>query len=266
MKKKFYEAANLLHSVLKAETNCFQNGSIIAATHVVDIDDDATSAMYAAKLYHQIHKKHGYYPTVLCVGGKGLMSRHTHQKSEAELLAYTAQKLGVACEHIVILGEGKNSGDNVLAVAFELKGKNAVVIWCATQRLSLRLERTQAKQAPEIKSYYFVICQTIDEVMRLYNGKGLCGGQMLLHELASILNRCEAYAGTFQQPLEFKISDDVRKAAKLLENNYRLKLPQKNVRSYMQLIKLYLSVLKNKKHMKDDLEFAITAFRKQLDC
>ena len=247
MKKKFYEAANLLHSVLKAETNCFQNGSIIAATHVVAIDDDATSAMYAAKLYHQIHKKHGYYPTVLCVGGKGLMSRHTHQKSEAELLAYTAQKLGVACEHIVILGEGKNSGDNVLAVAFELKG-------------------TQAKQAPEIKSYYFVICQTIDEVMRLYNGKGLCGGQMLLHELASILNRCEAYAGTFQQPLEFKISDDVRKAAKLLENNYRLKLPQKNVRSYMQLIKLYLSVLKNKKHMKDDLEFAITAFRKQLDC
>ena len=80
MKKKFYEAANLLHSVLKAETNCFQNGSIIAATHVVAIDDDATSAMYAAKLYHQIHKKHGYYPTVLCVGGKGLMSRHTHQK------------------------------------------------------------------------------------------------------------------------------------------------------------------------------------------
>lgn len=263
MKKDFFEAANLLHTTLRAATNCYVDGKIIAATQIVAIDDDATSAMWAAKLFYEIRQEYGYCPTILCVGGKGLMSKHTHQKSEAELLSSVLQDLGISKSRIVCLGEGKNSGDNVLAVA-ECSAADAVTIWCATQRLSLRLERTQAQQAPQLKSYYFVIEQNLDEVMRAFNGKGLCGRQMLLHELASILNRCEAYAGTFQKPLEMEVSDDVRNAAKLLERNFRLKLPGKNLRSLLQFIQLFFAILKNKKNMKRDLKENVLAFAKKL--
>lgn len=197
MKQCYYDAAKLLHETLRIKTNCYdENGKIIRATQIVAIDDDATSALYAALLFYEIRRTYGYSPKMLCVGGKGLMSKHTHQKSEAELLAYVLEKLGIKRQFITCLGEGRNSGDNVLAVA-KATAKGEVTLWCVTQRLSLRLERTQAQQAQQLKSYYFVIEEKITEVMKYYNGKWLCGGQMLLHELASILNRCEAYAGTF---------------------------------------------------------------------
>lgn len=257
MEKKIFEAATLLHDTLRKETNCFlSTGKIVKATRLVAIDDDVTSAFIAAKCFYIIRKEYGYLPNVLCVGGKGLMSKHTHNKSEAELLADVLRRLGVPQERITILGEGKNSGQNVLAVK-AVTQPDDVTIWCCTQRLSLRLERTQAQQAPEVKSYYCVPEQTLKDVMRYYNGKGICDGQMLLHELASILNRCEAYAGTFQKPLEFEISDDVRKAAELLGRNFRLKLPHKNLKSYFQLIQLLVAVYCNKKKMKEDLEEAI---------
>lgn len=263
MKQCYYDAAKLLHESLRIKTNCYENEKIIRATQIVAIDDDATSALYAALLFYEIRRTHGYSPKMLCVGGKGLMSKHTHQKSEAELLAYVLKRLGIEEQYITCLGEGRNSGDNVLAVA-NATAKGEVTLWCVTQRLSLRLERTQAQQAPQLKSYYFVIEETIAEVMKYYNGKGLCGGQMLLHELASILNRCEAYAGTFQKPLEFEISSEVRAAANLLEKNFRLKLPHKTFKSYLQFIQLYFSILRNKKKMKQNLEREIDCFRIRL--
>jgi len=230
---------------------------------LVAIDDDVTSAFAAAKVFYEIRKEYGYCPKVLCVGGKGLMSKHTHKKSEAELLAYVLEQLGIHSQRIKILGEGRNSGDNVLAVA-KVTPENATTIWCCTQRLSLRLERTQAQQAPQLKSYYYVLEQSLEDVMKLYNGKGLCDGEMLLHELASILNRCEAYAGTFQKPLEFEVSEEVRAAAKLLEDNFRLKLPKKTLRSYWQFLKLYVAILRNKKAMQQELEKETGRVAKQL--
>ena len=263
MNKEFLLAAELVHSALCFCTNCYKNGKIIPANQLVAIDDDVTSAFIAAKVFYEIRKEYGYCPKILCVGGKGLMSRHTHPKSEAELLAYVLRQLGIQQNHITILGKGKNTADNVQAVA-QNSNSDDVTIWCCTQRLSLRLERTQAQQAPQLKSYYYVLNQTIYDVMKLYNGKGLCKGEMLMHELASILNRCEAYAGTFQLPLEFEVSDEVRKAAKLLENNFRLKLPQKTLKSYWQFFKLYITILFKKKAMKQELNDAIKQVANQL--
>ena len=263
MEKKFYEAAELVHSALRFQTNCYENGKIIKANQLVAIDDDVTSAIAAARVFYEIRKEYGYCPQVLCVGGKGLMSKHTHKKSEAELLAYVLEQLGVHPERITILGKGRNSGDNVLAVA-KATEDGVVTIWCCTQRLSLRLERTQAQQAPQLKSYYYVPDQSLNDVMRIYNGKGLCEGEMLMHELASILNRCEAYAGTFQKPLEFEVSPEVREAARLLESNFRLKLPKKTIKSYWQFIRLYVAILRNKKAMRQELDEATEKVAKQL--
>lgn len=262
--KKFKSAAEKVHTELKAKTNCFVDGKIVKATQIVAIDDDATSAMWAARMFYEIRKTHGYCPQIICVGGKGLMSKHTHAKSEAELLAHVASKLGISSKRISILGEGRNTGDNVLAVAKNSK-ETDITLWCVTQRLSLRLERTQAKQAPELKSYYFVIEQSLDEVMRLYNGKGICDGEMLYHELASILNRCEGYAGTFQEPINFMVSDEVRAAAELLEKNFRLKLPKKTIKSYFQFLRLYFAIKQKKAKMRKDLDNEIRKFASILE-
>lgn len=267
MKQDFFNAATLLHDTLRKETDCFlPNGQIVRATQLVAIDDDITSAFIASRCFHLIRREYGYIPKVLCVGGKGLMSKHTHDVSEAELLAYVLTRLSVPKDYIVLLDQGKNSGENVLAVK-EVTFPQDVTIWCCTQRLSLRLERTQAQQAPEVKSYWCVPKQSLTDVMRYYNGKGLCDGQMLLHELASILDRCVAYAGTFQKPLEFEVSDEVKKAAALLEKNFRLKLPHKTLKSYFQLIRLLRAVSLNKEQMKADMEAAINKtiedFRKE---
>lgn len=263
MKKNFYDAAMLVHDALRFQTNCYENGMVVRADQLVAIDDDVTSAFAAARIFYEIRMTYGYCPQVLCVGGKGLMSRHTHKKSEAELLAYVLEQLGIHRERITILGEGKNSGDNVKAVA-KVTSKDAITIWCCTQRLSLRLERTQAKQAPQVKSYYYVPEQTLEDVMRLYNGKGLCEGEMLMHELASILNRCEAYAGEFQKPLEFEVPDKVRAAARLLEANFRLKLPKKTLKSYWQFIRLYVAIHRNKEAMMKELDEEIQKVAQQL--
>ena len=263
MEQRFYKAAELVHETLRFRTNCYENGKVIRADRLVAIDDDVTSAFVAARIFYEIRMTYGYCPQVLCVGGKGLMSKHTHKKSEAELLAYVLYQLGIHPKRIKILGKGRNSGDNVLAVANATED-NSTTIWCCTQRLSLRLERTQAQQAPQLKSYYYVLEQSLDDVMKLYNGKGLCEGEMLLHELASILNRCETYAGTFQKPLEFEVSPEVREAAKLLEENFRLKLPKKTLKSYRQFIRLYLAILRNKKAMRQELDKETEKVAKQL--
>ena len=269
MPKKIMEinikaAAEKIHSELKSKTNCFIDGKIVKATQIVAIDDDTTSAMWAARMFYEIRRTHGYCPQIICVGGKGLMSKHTHAKSEAELLAHVLKQLGISQKRITILGEGRNTGDNVLSVAKNSK-ENDITLWCVTQRLSLRLERTQAKQAPELRSYYFVIKQSLEEVMRLYNGKGLGNGEMLYHELASILNRCEAYAGTFQEPLNFMVSEDVRLAAEQLEKNFRLKLPKKTIKSYFQFIRLYFAIKRNKRQIAEDLDKEILKFARKLE-
>ena len=249
-----------LQAVITPENNCLDKfGKIIPATHIIAIDDDVISALWAVYCYYLIREQHHYCPTVVCVGGKGLLSKHTRHKSEAELLASVAHQCGVPSEKIVCLPEGTNTGDNVQAVKAYAQAGN-VFIWAVTQRLSLRLQLTVQQQAAELKSHYMVIKQTLYEVQRFYNGKGLCRGQMLKHELASILDRCERYAGTYQAPIPFEISPEVRAAANLLKKKYRLKLPHKNFRSVCQFLRLFIALKVNKSSMRVDLEILVSEF------
>lgn len=276
MKEKILKAARIVHDYFCISSNCFFTENIPPeikqqikgnykdiiprkVDYLVAVDDDITSALHAAWLYYLIRWTYHICVPVICVGGKGLLSMHTHQTSEAELLADVLRKLGISFQKIKIFEKGHNTGDNIQAVAkYVDEGKK--VTWCLTQRLSLRLERTLAKQAPSLwsNSYYYVPEQSLADVMQLYNGKGLCNGEMLMHELASILNRCEAYAGTFQAPLEKEVPLNVREAAQILEQNFRLKLPHKTLKSYWQLVKLYIAVQYNKQAMKEDMEEVIS--------
>jgi len=251
----------------------------VSADWLVAIDDDPTSALWTAWLYHKIYAEYGYHPMVLCVGGKGLLSRYTHKKSEAELLASVCHRLGVQNKDLRLAPFGANTGANVQAVKRIIPASN-VVIWCVTKRLSLRLNRTVAKQAPCLSSYYYVIEESLNEAAKTANAKGLCHKQLLFHELASILERCEKYAGTFQEPIGnlVEITPEIREADAFLRRHYRLKclnrprkvcglslnLPVKNFRSFCQFVQIFYAVQKNRRQMQNALKEEIVNMAKRL--
>ena len=257
MKLPIKEAATLVYDTLCIKSTCFdENHEIVNADYIVAIGDDPTSAVYAAKLCAIIEANHHYKPIIICVGGQGIISKHVHNCSEAQLLSMTCNNL--LLKKTILLGRGCNIREHVLNVAKFLQYQpNSKIIWVTTKTLSLRLERTIGMQAPQLHSDYYVINESFKEAQKCFNGKGLANGEMLLHELSSILNSCEAYAGTYQLPLDFGISDELRKAAELLEKNYRINLPNKNWETYLQKIRLYFLILKNKNKMKKSLRHAI---------
>lgn len=264
---KTFRCAQLVHDTLCIKTDCMDNGKIRLCGYIVCIDDDATSAIYAAKLARLHKETYGFMPKILCVGGKGLMSRWTHKTSEGAFLADCCLKMGVPKHKLVVLDKGNNTGSNVLALANYVKrhddgGRSAVLI-ALTKRLSLRYKLTMDKQAPEVNACYYVIDETVFEACKWYNGKRIGGGQVMLHELASILNRCDAYAGTFQAPVPFAIPAEVRFAAGCLEQRYRLKLPGKNLRSLLQMIFLLFEFFRHRSLMRLELSKTVKRERKR---
>lgn len=264
---KTFRCAQLVHDTLCAETDCMENDKICLCGYIACIDDDATSAIYAAKLARLHQDTYGYMPKILCIGGKGLMSRWTHKGSEGAFLAETCRSMGISKHKLEVLDKGNNTGSNVLALADYVKTHdrgNSAVLLALTKRLSLRYKLTMEKQAPEVNARYYVIDETVFEACKWYNGKRIGCGEVMLHELASILNRCDAYAGTFQAPVPFAISAEVRYAAGFLEKRYRLKLPGKTLRSWGQMICLLFDFFRHRKIMQIELSQTVRNERRRL--
>lgn len=262
MKKDYFSAAQTLHEGLAIGSDCFlPDGKIRPVEYLVAIDDDATSALWAAYFYYLIRSQWGYCPCVVCAGGKGLMSRFSHDKSEAELLAYVCGLLGIPNSHITICGKGMNSGQNIKAVAEVVKSSSTIFV--VTKRLGLRLKLTQLQQAPEMEAYYYQIEEGLQAACKIYNGKSLGNNAMMYHELASILPRCEEYGGSFQKKLtdiDFKISEEIVNASNLLGEKFRLKLHRtiwQEVKSWPQFLALLTYLILSKKRMVRELQLAI---------
>lgn len=281
--------ATLIHENLCLKTDCFdKEGKLAGVKYVACIDDDPKSAVYAAWLYHKAVAE-GQNPQVLCIGGIGLLSRHLKQKdvvfyTEGMRLAEFCIDLGVPMENIVILDRGKNSGENVRDVASQMIKEPGDIVFAVTKRLSLRWERTFKKQIagqmakqmsqkyhheynPEMiktpKDYYYVIDETLEEACCWMNGKRVGNCQMMFHELASIYDRCVKYAGTFQLPLEFDVSDEVKEAAAYMAKHYRIKNGKMGLREICQYVYLLAGL---KKHLPDMQKEQInTITRKQLE-
>ena len=277
MDKKQFErsmdAAEVIYEALCVKTNCIDSkNKVVRADYVIAIDDDPTSAFWAVWLYYKIYQQHGYHPTILCVGGKGLLSKYTHDKSEAELLASVCYKLGVPETDINLSTKGRNTGENIQSVK-QLLPTGCTVIWSVTKRQSLRLERSVKKQAPELISYFYVVEESLSEAAKIMNGKGIADNEMMFHELASILERCFKYAGTFQEPIDdiIYVNSQIREADHYLRKHYKLKLmnksvkvfgktisvPNKNLTSIFQFLHLLREVKRNKPKMRASLEIEI---------
>lgn len=273
----------LVLSVLRIESNCFNiEGEVIRARYLVCIDDDITSAFYAAYMYHLIYKVHGYHPFVLCVGGTGMLSKYTNKKGESEgmKLRRICMELGVAATDISVLDRGTNTGLNCLDIYKHLAKNPGRTIFCVTTRLSLRLERTfefLPKQYPqEINSemfkmiknagiFWYVPKESAKDMMQVYNCKGLAKGVMLLAEVASIYDRIVRYSGKLQAPLTFEVSKEVIAASQRLAKKYPLKINWLNFTGIWEYAYAYFSVLFYKPWIKSDSVRAVKHIKKQFD-
>ena len=79
-------------------------------------DDDPDSAIHAVRLAKQHFAAHGFFPKMLCVGNKGLLSRWTHKTTEGAHLKNVCVKTGFPEGMAVVLDKGRNSGENILEI------------------------------------------------------------------------------------------------------------------------------------------------------
>lgn len=94
------------------------------------------------------------------------------------------------------------------------------------------------------------------------NAKALCNDEMMLHELVAILPLCEQYAGTLQEPIPFKVSDETREAADYLAERYRLKIGSElRLIDYLRYARLYISLKLNRKRIAEAIDAAIWGAR-----
>lgn len=250
MKKEDLKNAQLVHSALCLPTDCYdQNGTLIQFEYIVAIDDDITSAIYAVKLAKEMARMYRTYPTILCVGGQGILSRHLYSESEARVLYTACLQLGypkdlVYCEG---LDTGHNSIENVENV-YKLVNCNYLrrrnVLFCVAKRQSLAYGIVLRKHTTYMNYRLYVIDESVEQACKLMNGKALCGGEMMLHELAGILPRYDEYAKKHPGISLVNVSEEVRAAADNLAKRYRLKLRgKKRLIDYLRYFKLYLCVL-----------------------
>ena len=257
MKEKDFECAELVYNKLCMPSDCYDDeGKLLEFDYVVAIDDDISSAIHAVRKAREIAMATGHYPKILCVGGKGILSRYLYDKSEAKVLADVC--FGLKYRHDLVrckgMDTGKNTPENLKNLAKHVLSdglQQPRILICVTKRQSLRYVLAQRKLLPNMFIRWFVIDEPLLKACRLDNAKSLCDNEMMLHELAAILPRCEEYAGISQEPIPFKVSPEVRKAADYLAKRYRLKIGGKlGLMDKYRYAKLYVSLILHKKEIK----------------
>ena len=286
MKKFFcmrdYIDAALVLSELKVKSDCFNpDGTVVRARYLVCIDDDITSAFYAMYLYRLIYQTYGYYPFILCVGGKGPLSKYLNHKgvSEGMKLKDVCLELGARAQDLTVLDNGTNTGLNCLDIYKHVVKSCGKIVFCVTTRLSLRLERTFAflpKQYPDevnqnqfealrvVGIHWYVPKENLADMMQRYNCKGLADGVMFFAEVASIYDRIVRYSGKLQAPLDFEVSEPVVAASRRLAEKYPLKINALSFTGIWQYAYALSVVLFYKPWIRIEGNMAVKQVKKQL--
>ena len=271
--------ARLVLDFFKQETTCFdKHGSLkVQPRYVVAIDDDMVSAYYAATIMKMAKQQFGKYPKLLCVGGIGMLSKYMNRLDDGTVLSEGMKLRMVALRFdnnfpVSVLDSGNNTGANLKEIIDYLEINHdsvAPIIFCTTQRLSKRLERTIAYteiQFPgtlALNAYYYVPGESMDEMCQLYNGKALAGGLPLLSEAAAVYDRVgtERYAGKYMAQLDVMIPKEVLIAGQQLMLKYPVRVSRTPLKAPVQFLKMYYSVLKYRKEIAADLERHIALWK-----
>lgn len=273
-----WQYAKIVADFFKQETTCLDaNGKLlIEPKYVVAIDDDMASVYYAAIIMKKAQLQFGAYPRLLCVGGRGMLSKYLNRLDDGTILS-EGQKLFMTSHHLgnysaSVLDNGNNTGANLKEIIDYLARQGdsgAPIVFCPTNRLSKRLERTVAfttQQFPgtePLNAYYYVHDETLEDMLQLYNGKGVAGGLPLLSELAALYDRTgtDKYVGKYMAAYDREIPQEVHEAGQYLMKHYPVRVSRLPLSAPLQFLKMYFAILKNRKAIADDLNKKIQYWR-----
>lgn len=262
------------------ETTCMDSRGrlLIKPEFVVAIDDDMVSAFYAATIMKQAKSQFGSYPKLLCVGGTGMLSKYMNRLDDGTILSegmklrMTALRFGNF--PVAVLDRGNNTGANlkeIIDYLADYRKTGAPIIFCLTQRLSKRIERTvefSTRQFPgtgALNAYYYVPGESLEEMCQLYNGKAIAGGLPLLSEVAALYDRVgtSRYTNIYMAEYDGMIPKHIIKAGMNLMQKYPLRVSRMPLQAPIQFAKMYFGVIKNRKAIADDLEQKIERWKQE---
>jgi hypothetical protein len=275
-RKKEWEKAQKVFDFYKQETTCFNKRGFlnVQPRYVVAIDDDMASAYYAVYIANMADKQFGIRPRILCVGGIGMLSKYLNRLdngivlSEGQKLAMVVRRLGYS--NWSVLDSGNNTGANIKEIIDYLAfnyAYDAPIIFCLTQRLSKRIERTIAYSTEQfsgtvaLNAYYYVPDESLQDMCQFYNGKAIANGLPLLSEAAALYDRMNRYAGVYMSQMDKHISKDVISAGEELVRKYPVRVSRIPLSAPLQYCRMYFSLLKNRKAIDDDLQKKIAEWK-----
>jgi hypothetical protein len=266
-----WEDANKIFDFFRQETDCLdrQCNLVVNPGYVVAIDDDAVSAYYAAVIMKQAKRQFGKYPKLLCVGGIGMFSKYVNRLEDGTSVSEGAKLRMVASRFgnfpTSVLDRGSNTGANIKEIIDYIAsdyGTEKPVIFCTTQRLSKRLERTVAYSAQQfpgtqpLNAYYYVPGEDIKEVCRFYNGRALADGLPLLSEAAALYDRVgtDRYANKYMAEFDKMIPKYIIQAGMRLTERYPLRVSRSILSAPRQYARIYFGLKRHRQDIADDLE------------
>lgn len=272
-----WENAQRVFDFFKQETTCMDRfGKLtVCPRYVVAIDDDAISACYAVYIANLTYKQYHVKPTILCVGGTGMYSKYINRTKDGTVLS-EGHKLSMVVHQLgsfytTVLSNGNNTGANLKEIIDHLALYDAArepIIFCLTQRLSKRIERTVAystKQFPNtypLNAYYYVPGETLQEMCQMYNGRAIAEGLPLLSEAAALYDRMNRYAGRYMAEMDKRMEKDVVKAGEELVNKYPIRVSRLPITAPLQFCKVYFGVKKHRQEIAADIQRKIEEWKK----
>ncbi|MBR3677092.1 MAG: hypothetical protein IKN71_08175 [Alphaproteobacteria bacterium] len=275
-----WENARKILDFFKQETTCLDSRGLLCAEpkYVVAMDDDMVSAFYAATIMSYAKRQFGKYPKLLCVGGTGMLSKYMNKLDDGTFLSEGMKLRMTALKFdnfpVSVLDKGNNTGANLKEIIDYLASQHACdapVVFCLTQRLSKRVERTVAfttYQFPgthPLNAYYYVPEERLEDMCQLYNGKAIADGLPLLSEVAALFDRVglDRYAGRYMAPFDKVVPKDVLLAGQQLLDKYPIRVSRTPLSAPLQFAKMYFGVLRHRKDIADDLEQKIVLWKRQ---
>ena len=275
-KTRDWENAQKVFDFYKLETTCFdEQGKLKVRPHyVIAIDDDMISAYYAVYIAEVTYRQFHIRPKILCVGGVGMLSKYLNRLddgtviSEGSKLAMVARWLGST--YCSVLDKGNNTGANIKEIIDYLafyEVSDAPVVFCLTQRLSKRIERTVAYSTAQfpgtkpLNAYYYVPEESLRDMCQLYNGKAIAGGLPLLSEAAALYDRMNRYAGVYMAQMDKHIDKDIVVAGEELVQHYPIRVSRFPLLSPVQFCKMYFGLMNNRQAIADELREKVAEWK-----
>lgn len=237
------ENAQTVFDFFRKETDCFLKHEqwIVCPHFVVALGDDALSVFNAVYIMESAYLQFHKMPKLLCLGGIGKNAKYLHRYKGETLSAATSlwmisKKAGSYPYAILDKGNDLLSGLKELVEYLKNhKLTDAVLIFCPTQRMSKVLERMVAhvpslfENAPNLKAYYYVENETVQEMRSYYNGMAVAKGLPLLREAARLYDFMMRQSGVTIASLDYRIEKSVVDAGEELLQRYPAKFSLKSL-------------------------------------